>query len=438
MRTKMLLCWLLEVLISVHGTLVASSSMWEIAIDRASAQLPVGEKLHVVTDAMEFLRTKSQSEECEDSFHTVDIGTLVSHLQLWQKHLPRVTPHYAIKTNHDAIVVATLAGLGVGFDCASYNELKQVLDLGVDPAQIIFAHPRKPITSLKYAQSKGVQLMTFDSVEELEKMLTFAPEGHYLLRIATEEGHSNFLPLSSKFGASLAEARQILDAALCKNAPVVGVAFHVGSNTSQPEPYRRAILDAAELFNYAAEKWDVRFSVLDLGGGWPGNDDIAFEAIAKAVNETIDSHFDADVTCMAEPGRYFAGSTTVAAMRIVGKTSTLLSTGNKKFSYYLSNGAYGLFICNLYCSEGADAGWNFQPLSAPKDPQTLYPTRLWGPTCDSYDKIGDDFMLPELQSGDFIYTENIGAYAYSLQTAFNGITPSKPYYIVERSWEQLE
>jgi len=41
---------------------------------------------------------------------------------------------------------------------------------------------------------------------------------------------------------------------------------------------------------------------------------------------------------------------------------------------------------------------------------SLFPTTLWGPTCDSFDKISDSIKMPELAPGDWIVYENMGAY----------------------------
>lgn len=45
---------------------------------------------------------------------------------------------------------------------------------------------------------------------------------------------------------------------------------------------------------------------------------------------------------------------------------------------------------------------------------------LWGPTCDSYDVILKDVLLPELTIGDWLVWEDMGAYTLSLSTMFNG------------------
>lgn len=404
----------------------------QIAVAEASNHLGEGE-FAVVPNKLAFMQELALRETCEDSFHVVDIGKLVNRLNLWNAYLPDVKPFYAVKTNHDHIIVAVLAALGTGFDCASRKEIEQVRSLGVDPSRIIFANTRKPSSSVEFSKNKGVHLYTFDSIEELSKIQSIDDKAQCVLRIKTEDAHSHN-PLSSKFGAHLADCYGIIDHGMERSANLVGISFHVGSNCLHPETYEKAILDAAALFTYCKDKWGVELQLLDLGGGWPGLNDESFIIIAKKVEELLHKHFSPKVKFIAEPGRYFSTQTTSIAIRIISKVARQKES-EKKFEYYLANGMYGMFLNSLYYQYDMDLmkteGWHFKPLM-PKEP-LLYSTLLWGPTCDPGDKIGNGFLLPEMDTGEFIYSDNVGAYVYSLQTSFNQIDPSKPYYIFESS-----
>lgn len=49
-----------------------------------------------------------------------------------------------------------------------------------------------------------------------------------------------------------------------------------------------------------------------------------------------------------------------------------------------------------------------------------------GPTCDSFDKITLGVELPlNLDIGNYLYTENIGAYSVASSTRFNGFEGAK-------------
>lgn len=84
--------------------------------------------------------------------------------------MPRVHPCYAVKCNPDEGLLAVLAALGAGFDCASEAEVAQVLALGVAPERVVYAHPCKPPKQIRWAAQHGVNLTTFDTESELAKV----------------------------------------------------------------------------------------------------------------------------------------------------------------------------------------------------------------------------------------------------------------------------
>jgi len=57
---------------------------------------------------------------------------------------------------------------------------------------------------------------------------------------------------------------------------------------------------------------------------------------------------------------------------------------------------------------------------------------LWGPTCDSIDRICE-CELPELEVGDWIYFNEMGSYNYTCTTPFNSIEKPALYYYVRES-----
>ena len=62
-----------------------------------------------------------------------------------------------------------------------------------------------------------------------------------------------------------------------------------------------------------------------------------------------------------------------------------------------------------------------------------YPTTIWGPTCDSVDKICET-ELPELNTGDWLYFDDIGAYSIAAKTTFNGFWEVASRYYILAEW----
>lgn len=120
------------------------------------------------------------------------------------------------------MVVQLLASLGCGFDCASKQEIQQVLDIGVDANRIIYANPCKQASFVRYAAQQNVSRMTFDNAEELYKIKKHYPDAELVLRILTDDS-SSLCQLGLKFGAPLHTVQHLLQTAKDLDLNVVGV-----------------------------------------------------------------------------------------------------------------------------------------------------------------------------------------------------------------------
>lgn len=79
---------------------------------------------------------------------------------------PRVT-----QCNPEPGLMAMLAALGCGFDCASIQELERAFALGARRDNIIYANPAKRPADFRFARGSAPDLMTtFDCVGELDKI----------------------------------------------------------------------------------------------------------------------------------------------------------------------------------------------------------------------------------------------------------------------------
>lgn len=133
-----------------------------------------------------------------------------------------------MKCNSDPILLKLLADLDTGFDCASVEEMRLVLNQGVvDPTRILFANPCKSPAALVFARQAGVTRTTFDNFDELSKIKTHMPEAQLLLRIYANDGGA-IIGLGEKFGAHLDATQPLLLRAWELGLDVVGVSFHVG------------------------------------------------------------------------------------------------------------------------------------------------------------------------------------------------------------------
>jgi ornithine decarboxylase len=296
-----------------------------------------------------------QQQEDEESFYVVDIGVVVSQYNQWRIHFPRVACYYAVKCNPDPLVIQTLAILGANFDCASQEEISLVQTLVRDlPRQpdIIYANPCKARSHIRNAVQRGVTLMTFDNVNEVEKCASISKQIELILRIITNDSGS-VCRLSSKYGAPRETWRDLLQAAKDHGLKVVGISFHVGSGCRDASRYELALRDAKELHDVARDEYGFDMNIIDIGGGFPGEthslwnpakrdkhqtpaNDAAgsrfmfFDEIAEQVSPLLDEIFpeSSQVKLIAEPGRYLVAASCTLLTNVIGLRSNVVDKQN--------------------------------------------------------------------------------------------------------------
>ena len=134
---------------------------------------------------------------------------------------------------------------------------------------------------------------------------------------------------------------------------------------------------------------------------------------------------------VAEPGRFLSAELEQQVVRIIGTEETKNEKGVPEFAYYLSNGVYQSFLSCIYFKNNIDEieaeGICLKPLRGSAT-SMRYSSTLWGPTCDGGDKLMEGIMLPQLYNGDYLCSFHTGAYNNAMNTNFNGICNSKPFY----------
>jgi len=237
-------------------------------------------------------------------FLIVDTAIVRGKVRRFRAAMPRVRPHYAVKANPDRRVLKVLAQESAGFEIASTAELDLLLSLGADAAEVFYSNPVKSREWIAYAAAKGVEWFVVDSVDELRRVFEVKPDAKQYLRIAAPNIGSDW-PLSGKFGAGAADAREIVATAAKLGADLAGITFHVGSQCRNPENWRVALEKARSLFD-AMAKAGLKPRLLNIGGGFPVRHVKpipSIEVIGQVVKEGLKA-FPEDVQVVAEPGRY--------------------------------------------------------------------------------------------------------------------------------------
>ncbi|MFL5269206.1 MAG: type III PLP-dependent enzyme [Stellaceae bacterium] len=325
---------------------------------------------------------------------------------------------YAVKCNPEPRVLRALWAGGIRhFDCASLTEVALIRKL-LPAAEIHFMHPVKSRPAIRDAfEDHGVTDFAFDSTDELAKILQeTVPVGlvgdppvlGLFVRLALPKCGAVY-DLSGKFGVPLDAVVELLRAAR-PHAARLGITFHVGSQCLEPNAYARALALAGE----AVSSCGVTVDIIDVGGGFPvsypemtppplGDYIGAIKAAAATLPDNI--------RLWAEPGRAL----------VAGGGSVVVQVQQRRDeALYVNDGVYGSL------SDAGALGFRFPARrirlgEADGAEGAATDFVLFGPTCDSADRMRGPFRLPaDMREGDWIELGQLGAYGACLRTAFNG------------------
>ena len=357
----------------------------------------------------------------------IDHNVIRENYRTFKRHLPHVQAYYAVKANSNQEIVKTLFKEGASFDVASYNEFMQVYEYIRHFEEkdqdfyiwdrIIFSNTVKDRDTLRKIR-RYKPLVTFDNEDELRKIKDHCDTAGVVLRLKVPDIGSQ-VEMSSKFGAEPGDARHLIGRASDLGLVVEGLSFHVGSQCTTFDNYTAA-LDIASRVLHDARKKGHNVKIVDIGGGFPVPYDARvpqFEKLAEIINAECTRLFPQDVEIIAEPGRFMVATAAVLVSEIVGKARR-----DGKIFYYINDGVYQTFSGVVYDH------WipNFQAFTTGETEVCA----VVGPTCDSFDKVTLSVNLPgNLEIGDFLVTDQIGAYSTASSTKFNGFDGAKIIHI---------
>lgn len=311
---------------------------------------------------------------------------------------------YAVKANPHPNVIDNLVAAGLhAFDVASPAEMALVRAADPDAA-LHYNNPIRSVDEVAEGVRMGVVSWSVDDMNELEK-LRDVPRTEVSVRFKLPVPGAAY-DFGEKFGATKDAAvsllRRVADMGF---APAL--CFHPGTQCTDPSAWTRYIETAAEI----SRKAGVRIARLNVGGGFPSDRGAGvpplsafFEAIKQALHAF---HTPPDLLC--EPGRAMVADAATLAIRIKARRGDIL---------YVNDGTYGGL------SELRDVGpmarVRLNALEGSRATK-MQAFRVYGPTCDSLDRLPDGLHLPvDAAPGDYILIDGMGAYSTSISTLFNG------------------
>ncbi|MDE0798806.1 MAG: type III PLP-dependent enzyme [Nitrosomonadaceae bacterium] len=347
-------------------------------------------------------------EKHETPFMVLDLSEIDYQYKSLQAALPGVKIFYALKSLSHPELLKRLKSLGSYFDLATIGEIDLVESLGIKGSHCLHSHPIKKDKEIKRALEFGCNRMVVDNIEEMKKFIPYADQVELIIRVGFRSKQA-VVDLSRKFGCALEELPILVKLAKDHGIDVVGLSFHVGSQSLSSMTQANAIrssIAAMKLMN------GVNWKFLDIGGSFPisyQEEVLSISDFCAPVMEAL-SELPEDIEVFAEPGRFISAPSMIEVVSIVGKAKR-----GAKIWYYLDDGVYGGFSGQMY----DHAIYPLAPLK-PFDPTgEFHSSVLAGPTCDSIDVVAEDIELPEMFIGDVLVSKKMGAYTIVSATEFN-------------------
>jgi ornithine decarboxylase len=319
---------------------------------------------------------------------------------------------YAVKTNPADVVIENLSAAGVrGFDVASPNEMRLVRRIAPDAA-MHYNNPVRARAEIAVAVEMGVKSYSVDSASELEKLIEMVPaEGCEIsvrFKLPVAGAAYNF---GAKFGATVELAAELLKRA-AEAGFIPSLTFHPGTQCTDPHAWEAYIRAAADI----AQEAGVTVARLNVGGGFPNH---RLQAVVPQIEETFDlidrvateAFGDQRPMLVCEPGRGLCGDafTHIAKVKAVRDGQHV----------FLNDGVYGA-LAELPLVGVIDRIEVVDAVGKRRDSE-LVSRIVFGPTCDSVDRIPGELMLAEdIAEGDYLVIHGMGAYSLATNTRFNG------------------
>lgn len=362
-------------------------------------------------------------EDQKSPFFMYDLDALQTHARKLKELEKKgnFSFYYAVKANPLSLIIKELSGQGLGFDCASSGELRQVLKQGVEAGRLLLTGPAKSKEFLKEALSKGVKLFIVEShkqLENLEQMCReMAIEVQAFLRFQLD--WDSYSDLNSCLGGSSdtafgldIEGWQDFDFSFLKKVQVNGAHVFQWGNVLDLSFLEKIWKSIIERILHFEKKLKLKFEYLDLGGGLG----LDYEDNGKGIEindlEIVLRRLDREnrfKKILFEFGRYLVGPFGKYYTQIIDKKKL-----KEKTLLVLQGG-----INHLLRPALTKQGFPVKKVASSRngDSKAYY---LHGPLCTAADIMGKVFINDNVGIGDWLEFSLCGAY---------GFTESMPFFL---------
>lgn len=331
---------------------------------------------------------------------------------------PQWRVHYAVKANHNPVLLKQIAAAGLGADCVSGGEIQAALDAGFPASGIVYAGVGKADWEIDLGLDAGIDRFNVESAAELEVIAERAAAKGVIarisLRINPDIGAHTLAGITTglaenKFGIYHGETESVIRLAMSRpSIKYCGLHFHIGSQILDMSDFV-ALCNRINDLTARLKRQGLPVGDLNVGGGLGieyGHPNHLPIAAFESYFATYKRHLPADIPVHFELGRSIVAPCGTLISRVLYVKQGL----SRKFAV-LDAGMNDLIRPALY-----HASHRIENLSS-EGPETEYD--VVGPICESSDVFGKGVVLNECRRGDFIAIRSAGAYCESMASSYN-------------------
>ena len=340
---------------------------------------------------------------------------------------PKTEIAYAYKANYLLEICILINKQGGLAEVISGFEYQIAKSLGIEGKKIIVNGPYKPREELIPLMADGC-IINVDNLEELARINDIAMKQDKKVDIGIRvNANIGKLPWY-KFGFNVESKEAFNTAETIKskftNINLKGIHIHIGTNITQPDLYRKAVLVVLDLTKKIKDELGIKIDYINMGGGYPtkgacpANHDLEswnvpdIEEYAEAICRPLNDFYkddDEKPRLILEPGRY-----------LVDEAVSLVTSVTSVKSIF---GIRSVFV---------DAGVNILPSAHYRKHRIDTITRvkekeltdIYGSLCMNADLLESGIVLPKVEVGDMLRFHNAGAYELSHSIQFSRLRPA--------------
>ncbi|UCC98047.1 MAG: diaminopimelate decarboxylase [Phycisphaerales bacterium] len=337
---------------------------------------------------------------------------------------------YSVKACGNIHILRFMAEAGSGFDIVSGGELYRVLQVGGDPAKVVFAGVGKTDTEILEALDAGIGYFNIESEAELENLIRLAKgrskRPKVALRVNPDIEYKTHAFLTTgiretKFGVDIERAVKVFaDYGKDPAVNICALHVHLGTGGKKIDPYVGAVKKILPLIERLRSEGHT-VEALDLGGGYGADyESDTVPSAAQYAEGIVPLLKDKGLKLILEPGKSVCANAGIMLTQVL----YVKRGGNKKF-VITDAGMNDLIRPALYDAFHfiwpARVAEKFVPRQRVSDsrPDGAEVVDIVGPICEGADFFAKDRALPPVERGDLLAVFAAGAYGFSMSSNYN-------------------